>query len=288
MPDLNPATSYRVVIRPNRGWWRVDWRAIVEFKDLLFLLVRRDFVSKHQQTLLGPAWFILQPLLTTLIFTVVFGHIAQISTEGVPATLFYLCGLLSWSYFSQNLTHTGATFNTNAALFSKVYFPRLIVPLASGVSNMLNFALQLLTFVCFYVYFRCFVPSAAHLAPNAALLLLPFLLLQAGFLSIGVGLWFSAMTAKYWDFGYLMPLILQLWMYATPVIYPMSKVPQRYLPFAVLNPMSAVVEVFRFAFFGVGTLNAMHCVVSLAITALVFISGVMIFQKVERTVVDTL
>jgi lipopolysaccharide transport system permease protein len=294
LPEMetgHSTTFNEIIIAPNRSWLRVDWRALIEFQDLLFLLVRRDFVARFKQTILGPAWFILSPLLTTLVFTVVFGKIAAIPTDGIPPLLFYLCSLLGWNYFAQSLTQTGATFTAHSALFSKVYFPRLIVPLSMIVSNVFAYLVQLGTFLAFYFFYKFFTAAGASFHPTLGLLALPLLILQTGALSLGVGLWISAITAKYRDFTHLLAFIIQLWMYATPVIYPLSEVSKRLPPqygwMLAVNPMSAPVEAYRLIFFGRGTLSMGYCLISAAVTVLLLVTGVMIFQRTERTFIDT-
>ena len=279
-------TNYEQIIQPTRGWRVIDWRALVHYRDLLYLMVRRDFVAKYKQTVLGPAWFIIQPLITTLMFTVVFGKIAKIPTDGIPGQVFYLCNLLAWTYFSQSLPTIATSLITNAGLFSKVYFPRLIVPLAALVSNLLAFGLQLVTFLGFYFYFKFATPEGAGIHANLTLLALPLLILHTALISLGFGLWLAALTAKYRDFTHLMHFLVQLWMYATPVILPLRLVPEKLRLVFALNPMTAVVESFRYAFFSHATVNAGYLGRSVAITLVVLISGLLVFSRVEKTFVD--
>jgi lipopolysaccharide transport system permease protein len=284
---MTAASSYQLVIRPNRSWLRIDYQSIWEYRDLLLLLVRRDFVSKYKQTVLGPAWFVLQPLLTTLVFTVVFGGLARLSTDGVPPVLFYLCGLTGWSYFAQSVTSTSSTFVSNAHLFGKVYFPRLIVPLSAVLSNLLAFGIQLGTFAAVYAYFKFFTTAGASFGPRPELMLFPLLVAQIAMLSLGVGLWMSALTAKYRDFAHLSGFIIQLWMYATPVIYPLSIMPKNWRWVAVLNPMTVPVESFKVLFLGAGSLSSAHVCLSAAVTIFVLLTGLLAFQNVERNFVDS-
>ena len=279
-------TNYEQIIQPTRGWRVIDWRALVHYRDLLYLMVRRDFVAKYKQTVLGPAWFIIQPLITTLMFTVVFGKIAKIPTDGIPGQVFYLCNLLAWTYFSQSLPTIATSLITNAGLFTKVYFPRLIVPLAALVSNLLAFGLQLVTFLGFYFYFKFATPEGAGIHANLTLLALPLLILHTALISLGFGLWLAALTAKYRDFTHLMHFLVQLWMYATPVILPLRLVPEKLRLVFALNPMTAVVESFRYAFFSHATVNAGYLGLSVAITLVVLISGLLVFSSVEKTFVD--
>ena len=293
MVKLEPATAptrtascHEIVVEPNRGWLRIDWREMWEYRDLLVLLVRRDFLAKYKQTLLGPAWFIVQPLLTTVMFVIVFGRVAQIPTDGIPAPLFYLCGLLAWNYFAQNVAAGATTFTANAQLFGKVYFPRLIVPLATIVSNLFAFVLQLAPFAVVFGYYKFFTGEGANIPVDWRVLLVPLLLLQTSLFSLGVSLWMSASTAKYRDLVHLNAFIIQLWMFATPVIYPLSKIPARLEWLAWLNPMAAIVEAFRIVLLGRGTLSVGCLVTSIVATLAVTVSGIVIFQKMERTAVD--
>jgi lipopolysaccharide transport system permease protein len=283
--DLHPH-PFEIVLQPETGWRRsLDLASIWQYRDLLSLLVWRDFVSKYKQTILGPLWFIIQPLCMTLVFTVIFGEIAGLSTDGLPAVLFYLCGQLGWNYFAQNFSSNSATFIANAGLFGKVYFPRLVVPLAALVSNLFAFAIQLATFVCFYIYFK-YGRGAGGFGMDWHVILLPLLVLQTAILSLGVGLVMSALTAKYRDLTHLSALLIQVWMYATPVIYPLSEFPVRWRWVAALNPMTPIVEAFRLILLGVGTVTPLHIVSSIAITIVVTAAGLMLFSRVEKTFVD--
>jgi lipopolysaccharide transport system permease protein len=284
------APAYEVVIEPSRGWIRLPWREFWEYRDLLVLLVRRDFIARYKQTLLGPAWFILQPVLTALVFVVVFARMAGIPTDGIPSPLFYLCGLLGWSYFSQNVTTAGATFINNASLFGKVYFPRLIVPVAVIASNFIAFALQFIPFLAFFAYYKFFTNEADALHFGAHTLLLPLPILHTAALSLGVSLWMAATSAKYRDLVHLNTFLLQLWMFATPIIYPLSSANEKgelvkWLLW--LNPMSVPTEQFRWCLLGRGTLDPAAVAVSLVITVVLLVTGIIAFQKVERTVVDS-
>ena len=280
-------TETEIIIEPNRSWLRIPWREIVQYRDLLYLLVRRDFVSKYKQTVLGPLWFVIQPLMTTLMFTVVFGKIARIPTDKLPPMLFYLCGMLAWGYFAKCLGGTASTFVGNAHLFGKVYFPRLVVPLSVIVSNLMSFGIQLATFAAFWVYFKWFTAAGELIRPNLFILTLPLLLVQTAAIGLGVGLWMSALSAKYRDFSYLADFMAQLWMYATPVVYPLSVVPERWRWVVALNPMAGIVESYRYALLGAGTVDPVYLGLSVLTTGLVLVSGLLVFSKVERTFIDT-
>ena len=275
------------IIEPNRSWFRIPWREIMQYRDLLFLLVRRDFVAQYKQTVLGPLWFVIRPVLTTLVFTVIFGKVAKIPTDGLPKMLFYLCGLLGWSYFSRCMGSTSTTFLSNRSLFGKVYFPRLVVPLSLVASNLIAFGIQLATFLCFWGYFNWFTSVGEAIRMTWFVFLLPLLLLQSAAIGLGVGLWMSAMTAKYRDFVHLSGFLTQLWMYATPVVYPFSIVPDRWKWASALNPMTGIVESFRYAFLGQGSIDVPYLALSVLTTLVVLVSGVLVFSRTERTFIDT-
>jgi lipopolysaccharide transport system permease protein len=287
MAEISAGTNYEIVIQPSRGWLNIDWHELWEYRDLLVLLVQRDFISRYKQTILGPLWHLIQPVITTAVFVVIFGRVAGISTDEIPQPLFYLCGLLGWNYFSQNIITGGATFINNAHLFGKVYFPRIIVPVSVIVANLIAFALQLVPFLCCLAYYKLFTHSAAAVKISWLLLLAPLPLLQVALLSLGVSLWMSASTAKFRDLIHLNQFIIQLWMFATPIIYPLSKVSERWQWIIWANPMSVPVEAFRICFLGRGTLGASGIVISVVSTLLIVATGAAVFQKVERSVVDS-
>ena len=277
--------TFEIVLRPGTGWRGVELAGLWQYRDLLSLLVWRDFVSKYKQTVLGPLWFIVQPVTMTLVFTVVFGKLAGLSTDGLPPVLFYLCGQLGWNYFSQTFSSNSATFVTNATLFSKVYFPRLIVPVAALVSNLFAFAIQFATFVCFFLYFK-YGLDAGGFAVDWRVALLPLLVLQTALLSLGASLVMSALTAKYRDLTHLSALLLQVWMYATPVIYPLSKFPAQWRWVGAINPMTPIVEAYRLLLLGVGTVEPIDMAASAATTAAVLVAGLVLFGRMEKTFVD--
>jgi lipopolysaccharide transport system permease protein len=286
MAELTETPNYEIVIEPTRGWLRMNWREIWEYRDLLVLLVQRDFISRYKQTLLGPIWFVLQPVLTATVFAVVFGGIAKIDTDGMPRLLFYLAGLMGWNYFAQNITTGGATFTNNAALFGKVYFPRLVVPLSVVVANLVVMTLQAIPFVAFFTFYLLTGTTGnAQLTWMAPLVVLP--IIHTALLSLGVSLWMSAATAKYRDLVHLNQYIIQIWMFATPVFWPLSKVSPQWEWVVWANPMSVPVESFRICLLGHGTLNVTEVVVSVLMTVLLLSTGLALFQKVERTVVDS-
>src|SRR6516165_5296704 len=235
---LQLPSNYEIVIRPTRGWFHLNLADLWRYRDLLLLLVHRDFVARYKQTILGPAWYVLQPLLTTVVFSIIFGGIAKIPTDGLPPILFYLTGLLGWNYFAQTFQSTSGTLVVNAGLFGKVYFPRLIVPLSAVISNLVALAIQFATFLAAWIYFKLFTDAGELFGFSVGIVWLPLVLFQVAALSLGVGLWLSALTAKYRDFTFLSGFIIQLWMYATPVIYPLSQIPEKWRWIAVLNPMT--------------------------------------------------
>jgi lipopolysaccharide transport system permease protein len=253
----------------------------------LFLLVRRDFVAQYKQTILGPLWFIIQPLLTTLVFTVIFGKVAKIPTDGIPPMLFYLCGMCVWSYFAACFSTISNTFIANASLFGKVYFPRIILPASVVVSKLIAFGIQMATFLVFLIYFIFFtkVGAVVHITPW--IWSLPLLLLLSAALGLGVGLWISALTTKYRDLAHLATFLTQLWMYATPVVYPISQIPERWHWLAALNPMTGIVEAFRKAFLGAGEASLYLLGMSACITSLLLLTGLILFSRAEKTFVDT-
>jgi lipopolysaccharide transport system permease protein len=275
-----------ILIQPSRGFRFLDVRELYAYRDLLGLLVWRDFVTRYKQTLLGPLWHIFQPLLTTVIFTVVFSIVAKLPTDGLPPTLFYLCGLLAWNYFSQTFTSTSSTLTANAGLFGKVYFPRLIVPLSAVVSNVISFLIQLGSFLVVLVIYRLTHPEVSAGPSWDAILLLPLVLLHLATFGLGVGLWLAALTAKFRDFAVLSGFLLQLWLYVTPVIVPLAGVPSEYHFIVGLNPVTIPVECMRYLLLGVGWINPSLLIVSIASTLVTVISGIFVFRQVERTFVD--
>lgn len=281
------AESYEVVIAPSHGWFSVDWREFWEYRDLLVLLIERDVTSRYKQTLLGPLWFVVQPVLTAFVFAIVFGRVAGIPTDGIPGPLFYLCGLLGWTYFSQNISNAGASFVNNAQLFGKVYFPRLIVPLAVILSNLVAFAIQLVPFLLFLAYYLLFTNEGGVVQITWRVLLAVLPLLHVAVLSFGVSLLMSAATAKYRDLIHLNQFLIQIWMFATPIFYPLSKVPPKWAWIIWANPISVPVEAFRICLLGRGTLGVTEVASSVAVALLLCVAGLVAFQKVERTVIDS-
>jgi lipopolysaccharide transport system permease protein len=275
------------IIRPSTGWLNVDLAGLWRYRDLLWVLVHRDFVARYKQTVLGPLWFIVQPLLTTLVFAVIFGKVAHIPTDGVPPFLFYLTGLLGWNFFANTFTGTSNTLAANAGIFGKVYFPRLIVPIATVISGGIALVIQLVTFLLVWAWYRYGTPAGGDLQLSWTVLWFPLALLQIAILSLGAGLWMSALTAKYRDFAFLSGFLVQLWMYATPVIYPLSAVPARWRWLAAINPMTVPVDAIKAIFLGQGVVTPTLALISGLVTLVILLGGLVVFGKVERTFVDT-
>lgn len=272
------------IIYPHTRWLDLRLVFVWHYRDLIMLFVRRDFVSIYKQTILGPIWYLLQPLLTTLVFTVIFGRIARISTDGLPHVLFYFSGTVMWGYFANCLIQTSETFFANAQVFGKVYFPRLTVPISIVISQFIAFLLQ---FLCFLILLGYFFSQDAPIHLTGWILYTPCLLLQMAALGLGVGIIISSLTTKYRDLKFLTSFGVQLWMYATPVVYPLSVVPSQWKWVIALNPMSAIVETFRHAFLGSGSVNLRQIGISLLLTFCLLFVGLMLFSRIERSVMDT-
>lgn len=272
------------IIHPRSGWFDIHLRELYRYRDLILLFVRRDFVAVYKQTILGPVWFVLQPLFSTIVFTIVFGMIAKIPTDGIPHILFYMSGIVCWNYFSTCLVKTSDTFIANANMFGKVYFPRLAVPVSVVCTNFITFIIQFLLFLLFlgYYYLR---GTALH--PNLWLLAVPFLVIEIATLGLGFGILISSLTTKYRDLVYLLNFGVQLWMYATPIVYPMSQIPPKWHWVFIINPMAAIVETFRYAFTGAGSINVDSLFWSACITLVVLVLGIIVFSRIEKTFMDT-
>lgn len=276
-------------IRPNKGWFDIDLKELYRYRDLILLFVKRNFKVFYMQTVLGPAWVVLQPLLTTIVFNVIFGSIAGLPTDGVPSFLFYMAGNIAWQYFSSCLTETSNTFIKNRQIFGKVYFPRLIMPISTVFTQLINFAVQFAMFIVFLAIFG--LRSGGAFAPDWSLMLLtPVMILQMAMLGLGFGIIVSALTTKYRDLAMLVSFGVHLWMYATPVAYSSSLIFDNFPQLAglyMLNPMTPVIELFRAAFLGAEITSLSYWGVSWITTAAVLVLGIMLFTKIERTFVDT-
>lgn len=276
--------NWTLVIKPKRKLLDFRLKEVWRYRDLITLFVRRDFVARYKQTILGPLWFVIQPLLTTIIYTIVFGQIAGISTDGLPQMLFYMSGIVGWSYFANCLNSTSSTFVSNAGIFGKVYFPRLVTPISVVISNLIQFVIQFVFLLLFMLFFYL---KGDSFSPNLHILLLPLLVfLLAGF-GLGFGIIVSSLTTKYRDLINLVAFGVQLWMYATPVIYPISALPEKYRIFIIANPISPIIETFRYAMLGAGTVNFAHLLYSVGVLLVVMVIGVLLFNRVEKTFMDT-
>ncbi|MFI5452392.1 ABC transporter permease [Pedobacter sp. UC225_61] len=275
-------------IAPSTHLFDLKLKEVWAYRDLLGLLVRRDFVSFYKQTILGPLWFFIQPLFTTIIFTFIFGNLAGISTDGLPKPLFYMAGITAWNYFADCLTKTSTVFKDNAAIFGKVYFPRLIMPLSIVVSNLVRFGVQMILFLFFIMYYYLY--KGADFQPSWAILLFPLVITLMALLGLGAGMIISALTTKYRDLSFLVGFGVQLLMYATAVIYPLSTAVEKYPKYSWLikyNPMTTLIEVFRFGFLGKGEFSWSYLGYTSTITLIILIIGVIVFNKVEKNFVDT-
>ncbi|MBU1196085.1 MAG: ABC transporter permease [Proteobacteria bacterium] len=277
-------SHWDLIITPKNGWFDINIGELFRYRDLIYMFIRRDFVTFYKQTILGPLWYIIQPLVNTLVFTIVFGKVAKISTDGTPPFLFYMTGTIAWSYFSTCLTATSNTFGQNANIFGKVYFPRLTVPVAHVIINLLQFGIQFVVFIGFWLWFKW---QGADFHLGNLIFAIPLVLLQMAVLGLGFGILISSLTTKYRDLTFAMGFGVQLWMYATPIVYPLSVVPEKYHMLASLNPMTSVVECFRGAFLGVSSIQPVHIIISVAITLIAFFAGIILFSRIEKTFMDT-
>lgn len=281
MPDY---THHHWEISSERRLLDLKLKDTWEYRDLLWLLVRRDFVSSYKQTLLGPLWYIIQPLLTTIIYSVIFGNIAHISTSGLPGPIFYMAGITIWNFFTDCFFKSSGVFRDNAGVFGKVYFPRLVVPLSNVIGNLVRFTIQFFLFLCFLGYYASHYNS---IHPNIYFLLFPFLIAITAILALGSGMIISALTTKYRDLTFLISFGIQLLMYATTVIYPLSSAPPEYRWIIMLNPMTAIIEAFRYGFLGTGNFSwHLLSYTTLFAFVLLFI-GMIVFTKVEKNFIDT-
>lgn len=271
-------------ISSKQSVFDLNLREVWQYRDLLLMLVKRDFITFYKQTILGPLWFVVQPLLTTAIYVVLFGNIAKLSTDGTPQILFYLSGITVWNYFSESLTKTSTVFTANAGMFGKVYFPRLIMPLSIVASSLMKFAVQFGIFILILLYYVLFTET---IAPNAWVLITPFLILLMAMFALGVGMIFSSLTTKYKDLSFLLSFGVQLFMYITPVVYPVSALPEKYRFLLYFNPLSPIFECFRYAFLGSGSFDLFNLLWSALFIVVILVAGTVIFNKVEKSFMDT-
>lgn len=284
MQHHSSQANWDTVIRPQNSLFELPLRDLWHYRDLLILFVRRDFVSFYKQTILGPLWFFVQPIFTTIIYTFIFGNLAGISTDGLPKPLFYLAGITCWNYFAECLNKTSTVFKDNANIFGKVYFPRLIMPLSIVASNLIKFLVQFALFVMALVYYKF---MGANFEITFYAILFPYLVLLMALQGLGLGMIISALTTKYRDLSFLVTFGVQLLMYATTVIYPLSTAPEKYKWLISLNPMTTIIETFRYGFLGQGDFSWFSLGVCSAVTFGITLIGVLIFNKVEKTFIDT-
>ena len=271
-------------IKPSGNLFDLHLKDLWNYRDLLGLMVRRDFVSFYKQTVFGPLWFFIQPIITTFIFTMIFSRLAGISTEGVPPVLFYLSATVAWNYFADCLTKTSTVFRDNAAIFGKVYFPRLIIPLSIICSNLVKFSVQFLLLLIM-IGWGLFKHQNVH--PNGFVLLFPVIIILMAMLGLGIGLIVTALTTKYRDLAFLVAFGVQLVMYATPVIYPLSAAPEKYRSIIMLNPLTGLIETFRHGFLGCGEFYEGAFFYSIIVSIVLFLVGLITFNKVEKNFIDT-
>jgi len=277
--------NWTTVIKPKSGWFDIHLRELWRYRDLIMLFVKRDFTAVYKQTILGPLWFIIQPLFSTLVFTVIFGRVAKIPTDGIPHVLFYLAGIVMWNYFSSSLSKTSDTFYANAGMFGKVYFPRLSVPISVVITNLITFAIQFAVFLFLLAYYYL---QGMAFSVHWTAVLLPLLIVQMAALGLGTGIIVSSLTTRYRDFVYVVSFGVQLWMYASPVVYPLSQVPGKWRAVYLINPMASVIETFKFMFIGAGGVSVYEYGIGLGVTAVLLFAGIVLFSRTEKTFMDTI
>ena len=280
-PEIN--SKFDTIITNNTKWYDLSLGEIWKYKDLIYFFVKRDFVAVYKQTLLGPLWYLIQPLFTSLVMILVFTKIAKLDTGSIPPILFYLSGNILWMYFSDNIIRTSDTFIINSSIFGKVYFPRLTVPISTTISGLIAFGIQYILFISFYIYYYLI----GTIQFNILILTLPFIILYLSIQSFSFGIIISSLTTKYRDLKFLLKFGLQLWFYASPIAYSIDLVPQKYLDFYLLNPIVFVIEYFRYIHFGLIKINVIHFEINFLFTIFIFITGVIMFHKVEKSFIDT-
>ena len=285
---------YQTVIKPQSKLLNLELNQTLKYKDLIFLFIKRDFVSKYKQTILGPLWAIIQPLMTTIVFNVIFGSLAKLTTLDVrtteeaiiPGFLFYMAGNICWSYFSSTVNSTAGTFINNTAIMGKVYFPRLVMPISVSFSNLISFGIQFAMFMAFWLIYAIRGGTSIHL--SLYILLFPLLLIQLILLAMGAGIIISSLTTKYRDLMMLVSFGLQLWQYGTPIAYGLTLVPEKYRIIYMVNPVTPIITTFRYAFFGVGYFDTRFYTLSWIITLLILLIGLLLFSRIEKTFMDTI
>lgn len=289
---MDNTQQWKTKIGPAKKGINLNFKEIFSYRDLIVLFVKRDFVAKYKQTVLGPLWAVIQPLLTTVVFSVVFGSLARLTTSDVPGAdvamppfLFYMIGTITWSYFSSTVTQTSNTFISNSAIMGKVYFPRMVSPIATSIANLISFFIQIALFIIIAIIYV--LTGNAQMQPSIYLVMFPLLIIQMMMLSTGVGIIISALTTKYRDLAMLVGFGLSLWQYLSPIPYGLALIPEKFLGLYMLNPVTPIVTTMRYAFFGVGYFNLMYYLISVAFTLAVFFVGLVMFNKIERTFMDT-
>ena len=277
--------KWDLIITPQRGLFELHLSEIWKYRDLLYLFIKRDFTTFYKQTILGPLWFIIQPFISTIIFSFIFNRVAKIPTEEIPPYLFYLSGIIAWNYFSECLTTTSNTFTSNVNIFGKVYFPRIIMPLSKVISGLIKFFIQFVLFLGLYIYYVLL--GNQSMAPSFYLIIVPILIFQMALLGQGLGMIISSLTTKYRDLSYILNFGIQLLMYASPIVYPLSIVPEKYRLIIISNPMTPIIEIFRNALLGTGQINMIMYIYSIVMTLVLFIIGLITFNKVEKSFIDT-
>lgn len=285
LADTEENIKWDTEIKPRGSLFEINFKELWAYRDLGYMFVKRDITTQYKQTILGPAWFFIQPIFTTIMYVLVFGGIAGIKTGTVPGALFYLSGISMWNYFSDCLNKTSSTFAANAGIFGKVYFPRLIVPLSVVTSNLVRFFIQLGLFICVYLYYVLF--KGLDLTPNWYMLLFPALVLVMAGIALGAGILVSSLTTKYRDLSMFFLFFVGLWMYATPVIYPLVNIPAEYQIYAALNPLTSIFEAFKFAAFGEGVFSWVQLGYSFGFMVVLLGLGVVVFNRVQRSFMDT-
>ena len=276
--------KWTTVIKPKTGWFDIDVKNLWKYRDLVKLFVKRSFVAGYKQTILGPAWAIINPLCTTVIFTVVFGNLADLAPGGIPAFLFYMAGNITWGYFASCLGGTSHTFTGNAGIFGKVYFPRLIMPITTVISNLIAFGIQFIFFIGFLIYYMI---TTDGIQPNLYILMTPVFLLHMALLGLGIGIICSSLTTKYRDLSMLIGFGVSLWMYLTPVAYDYHIIGEKWMGLYMCNPMAPIINAMRYAFLGIGEFNLMYYLISWGVTLVLLFIGVLLFSRVEKTFMDT-
>ncbi len=281
---IHQSQKWTTVIQSKNAWNGLDLKELWRYRDLVELFVRRDFVAMYKQTVLGPLWFLIQPLLSSMVYAIIFGEIAKIPTDGIPGLLFYLSGLIIWNYFSACLTQTSDSFVKNAAIFGKVYFPRLVMPIVVVIANLFSFLIQFVLFICFLGFYWL---QGFPVQLNWLMLLLPLQLAVIAAFGLGIGLMVTSLTIKYRDLTFLVSLLMQLWMYASPVVYPISQVPESWRFVYSLNPVAVSIELFRAAFLGQGHIDPLVIILDVILVGIILIVGLLLFGRAEKSFLDT-